>query len=143
MRAHVVAVLALALAACGRAQWREVDARLQEAAAPARAAGYAPLAGRNNEFGAFADSAATHWTLALDSGRSYYLAAACSGPCRAVDLAIDLEGGTGLVRDSSARTDARLSFIAPRTGSYPVTLRIAACAGGTCRWAAQLYAAPR
>jgi len=132
-------LLACILASCGRREWREVDARLQGAAAPARAAGYAPLAGHNNEFGAFSDSMTARWTLTLDSARSYYLAAACSGPCRDVDLTIDLAAGTGLVRDSSARTDARLSFIAQRSGARPVTLHIGGCADGTCRWAAQLY----
>jgi hypothetical protein len=131
------------LAACGREQWRAVDARLFEAAAPAREAGLEPLSGRNNEFGTFADTASARWTLALEAGRSYYLAAACADDCGGVDLAIELPDGTGLVRDSSARTDARLSFVSRQSGDHQVRLHVARCAGGRCRWAAQLYTTPR
>jgi hypothetical protein len=135
-------VLGCLLAGCGREQWRAVDARLQDAAAAARDAGLEPLSGRNNEFGTFDSSATGQWTLTLDSGRTYFLAAACAPECGGVDLEIDLPDGTGLVRDSSARQDARLSFVARQSGEHAVRLAVARCVGGGCRWAAQLYAAP-
>jgi hypothetical protein len=141
MRATML-VLGCLLTACGREQWQAVDARLQDASRPAREAGLEPLAGRNNEFGSFADTARAGWTLALDSGRTYYLAAACAHDCGGVDLEIDLPGGRGLVRDSSARTDARLSFVAQQAGDHAVRLAIARCGDDECRWAARLYATP-
>jgi len=142
-RSAAAVFAALALASCGRGQWREVDARLQQASAPARAAGFAPLPGRNNEFGAFTDSATARWSLDLVEDRPYYLAAACTEGCRGMDFEITLLDGTTLARDSSDRTDARLSFVAVRSGAHPVRLRVAGCSEGTCRWAAQLYAGRR
>ena len=143
-RCAAAVLAALALASCGRGQWREVDARLQQASAPARAAGFAPLPGRNNEFGAFTDSATARWSLDLVEDRPYYLAAACTEGCRGMDLEITLlDGGRTLARDSGGRTDARLSFVAVRSGAHPVRLRVAGCSEGTCRWAAQLYAGRR
>ncbi len=137
----LVATAAL-LAGCGRSQWREVDTRLQEAAAPARAAGMEPLAGRNNEFGAFGGVASARWSLTLDSARAYYLAAVCTEACLGVDLEITLADGSPLGRDSSGGTVAALSFQATAGGAHPVRLRLAGCREGTCRWAAQLYSRP-
>ena len=140
VRRRAAALLALALlAACGRTQWREVDARLRRVSERARHSGYAPLAGRNNEFGAFTDSGTAHWTVTLDPGRPYFLAAACTARCRGLDLAITLPDGTLLGQDSSGAPDARVLFLAPLEGTYPVRLRYAGCSSGTCRWAAQLY----
>jgi hypothetical protein len=144
MRAAAIAVAlaAASLTACGSGQWREVDARLRAASAPARAAGLVPLAGRNNEFGAFTDSATARWTLALAAGRAYVLAAVCSEHCGGLDLEITLPDSTVLGRDSSGGTVAALSFQTPATGAHPVRLSLAGCRDGTCRWAAQLYSRP-
>lgn len=129
----------LALAACGSGQWREADARLQRASEPARVAGLAPMPGRNNEFGAFTDTGTVRWTLTLEAGHAYFIAAVCTEGCGGLDLEVSLPDGTLLGRDSSGGTEAALSFQSPSTGDHPVRLMHAGCRGGTCRWASQLY----
>ena len=137
---RVAAVAALlGLAGCGRLQWREVDARLRHVSERARQTGFAALAGRNNEFGAFSDSGTVRWAVTLDPLRPYFLAAVCTEHCRGLDLTVSMPDSTLIAQDSSGAPDARVMFIAPVEGTYPVRLRIAGCASGTCRWAAQLY----
>ena len=142
MRPRATALAVVTLTACGGGQWREADARLQEASAPARAAGLAPLSGRNNEFGTFTDSGTVRWTLALERGRSYFLAAVCTEGCRGLDLEVTLPDGMLLGRDSSGGAVAALSFESPSTGNHPVRMSVAGCSQDTCRWAAQLYSRP-
>jgi hypothetical protein len=130
----------LVLAGCGRMQWREVDARLRRVSERARQEGFAALAGRNNEFGTFTDSGTVRWSVELDPLRPYFLAAVCTEHCRGLNLTVSLPDSTLIAQDSSGAPDARVTFIAPIGGTYPVRLRLAGCASGTCRWAAQLYA---
>lgn len=132
----------LFLAACGSGQWREVDARLRHASEPARKAGLVPLPGRNNEFGAFTDSGSVRWTLTLQAGRAYYLAAVCTASCRGLDLSMMLPDGTVLGRDSGGGAQATIGLQSPVSGDHPVRLVLAGCADGTCRWASQLYTQP-
>ena len=129
----------VALAGCGRVQWREVDVRLRQVSERARQGGFAALAGRNNEFGTFRDSGTVRWTVELDPLRPYFLAAVCTEHCRGLDLTVSLPDTTLIAQDSSGALDARVMFISPIGGTYPVRLRLAGCASGTCRWAAQLY----
>ena len=120
-------------------QWREVDARLRHVSERPRQTGFAAMAGHNNEFGTFTDSGTVRWTVTLDPGRPYFLAAVCTEHCRGLDLQVRLPDSTLIAQDSSGAPDARVEFNAPVGGDYPVRLRIAGCTSGTCRWAAQLY----
>lgn len=124
-------------AACGGADWREVDDRLAAASGPARAEGYAPLAGPFNDFGAFTDSGGKDWRVTLDTGR-YAVGAACTEGCT-LTLSISGPDGATLAADS-APADARVARIRVAAGGMH-TVRISArCpAGSRCRWASQVY----
>lgn len=138
MRRVALALLSFA-AACGRAEWREADTRLASAAQAAREQGFVPLSGPHNTFGDFASHGEVAWRVSLDSGRSYFLAAACTTGCDTLDFSIADPRGGELARDSSAGNAPRLVFTPPVEGDYRVTFRYGACTAERCRWIAQLY----
>jgi hypothetical protein len=134
------AALALTLAACGRAEWREADARLNEAASAARAAGFVPMAGPHNSFGAFTAADSTVWRTHLEAHQPYVLVAACTAGCGALDFSLREPHGGLVGADTTAAPTPRLAFTAPEEGDYRVTLRWGAGAAPSCRWVVQVYA---
>lgn len=128
-----------ALVACGARDWKTADARLHEAVADARAAGYAPLAGPTNTFGTFRDASVTVWSVRLDAGRTVFLAGACTDGCDALDFVISGPRGDSLAADTSAGAIPRLEFTPPVTAPYEVQVRTGECAVDACRWLLQLY----
>ena len=129
------------LASCGRAQWREADANLNAAAAAARADGFEPMNGQHNTFGAFTDSGSTTWRVHLTPRQPYFVAAACTAGCDALDFTIVDSDATEAFADTSAGAAPRLLFT-PAQGNLRITFRHDRCIGGRCRWIAQVYARP-
>lgn len=130
----------LAPAACGGGQWREVDARLNDAAAPVRAQGFAPLSGPFNDFGAFTDSLRYGWEVALDSGQTYVIGAACTAECTALDAAVAAPSGERVAADSAAGPEPFVRLTAAARGTYTVALAGRCRPAARCRWASQVYA---
>lgn len=134
------ALLALLLVAgCGRAEWREADARLTAAAEAARADGFVPLAGPHNTFGDFASRGEVAWRVHLEAHQPYFIAAACSPGCDTLDFTVAEPHGAELARDTSAGATPRLVLQAPEEGDYRVTFQYGRCAVERCRWVAQVY----
>lgn len=126
-------------AACGGAQWREADDRLNRAVAGARAEGFAPLAGPYNNYGTFELAFTQSWTITLDSGVSYLVGAACSDGCEGLDAAIRGHGGEIVARDTTDTPVPLVRLTPPASGTYTVDL-VGKCAAGTrCRWVVQVY----
>ena len=136
-----VCALVPAVLACGRAQWREADANLNAAAAAARADGFEPMNGQHNTFGAFTDSGSTTWRVHLTPRQPYFIAAACTAGCDALDFTIANSNATESFADTSAGPTPRLVFT-PGEGNLRVTISHGPCHGGRCRWIAQIYTRP-
>lgn len=135
------AAVALAVTACGGGQWREVDARLNDAAQSVRAEGYAPLSGPYNDFGSFQGSTVYRWRVQLDSGVSYAVGAACSAWCEALVMTVRGPDSSIVARDTAEhQTRPLVRLVAPVSGTYTALLE-GRCAGADeCRWVSQVYA---
>ncbi len=126
------------LPACSSGQWREADTRLEAVTAQVRRAGFQPLSGPYNTFGAFQDSLTSAWSVELDSATAYVVGAACTAGCDSVALGV-LEPAARV--DSAGTGHPVLAFTTRRGGTYTIMLR-GHCAGGVgarCRWVAQVY----
>lgn len=135
----LVAVLCVLVGACGRAQWREADAKLYDAALAARGAGFSPLSGRHNTFGTFTAGGMTRWRVHLEAHQPYFIAAACTAGCDSLDFAVSEPHGHAVGADTTSGPTPRLELIAPEEGDYAITFRYTRCTAPQCRWAAQLY----
>lgn len=142
MRPAIVALAAVVAATgCGRQQWRDVDRRLNAAAAGLRADGFEPLAGPYNSFGTFAEPGSHEWTIALEAGRRYALVAACAAPCRDLDFTLAAPDGA-VLDDTTSGSTALLVFEPASGGRHAVRFRYGDCGTGRCYWAAQIYRRP-
>ena len=140
MRARATLVLGAALlAACGRAGWRDADTRLNEAAAAARAAGFMPLAGPHNTFGAFTAPDSATWRVHLEAHQPYVIVAACTPGCDSLGFALLEPHGSEVGRDTTAGPAGRLAITPGEEGDYRLVLSLGACAASPCRWVAQVY----
>ena len=130
MRAAVLLLMAsMATGACGADQWRELDARLNQAAEPARREGFAPLSGPYNQFGAALGDWRQAWRVPLDSGVAYLIGAACTDDCSGLGVAVGDSGAAPWLR-----------FTPPRTDTFTVAVSGRCAEGARCRWIAQVYA---
>lgn len=134
---HAIPVLLLAaLAACASGKWREADARLESETAAARSAGYQPMSGPYNTFGAFTDSLATAWAVQLDSNTTYVIGVACTAACSGMSAAVAVPGAP----PDSARTGASVLTVTTRAaGAYAVSVTARCAAGARCWWVGQVY----
>jgi hypothetical protein len=139
-RRAAAALLAVALlAGCGAAQWKEADARLNAAAAAARAAGYRPMAGPHNTFGAFRRAGSEVWRVRLAGGRPAFIASGCTEGCTSLDFEVADSAGAVHAADTSQGTTPRLEIVPADSGVYLVTFRYGPCRTRGCRWVAQVY----
>jgi hypothetical protein len=137
----VLGLVVAAAAGCAAAEWKAADEALARAAGPARAAGFVPLAGRNNDFGTFTDSGSYAWTIELRRGQRIVVGAACAVTCGA--LGFDIAGPDGwAAADTSTGNAPFLELVAPDSGEYRITMRHGTCADRRCRWVAQVYGLP-
>ena len=126
------------LLSCSRAGWREADAKMNQAAQAARAAGFEPMAGPHNTFGAFTSPGRTNWRVHLEAHSVYFLAAACTG-CDVLDFTINEPHGATIGEDTTQAPTPRLTFEAPEEGDYHVLFDYERCTAAPCHWVAQLY----
>jgi hypothetical protein len=127
---------------CGRAQWRDADARLNEAVKDARAAGYQPLAGPHNTFGAFTAAGESEWRVQLEAHASYFLAAACTAGCDSLAFVVRDPHGAMIGADTSGGPIGRLQLTTAAAGDFSIRFAHGRCAEAGCRWVAQLYGKP-
>lgn len=132
-------LLIVAVAACGRAEWREADERLNASVQDARGAGFEPLAGPYNTFGAFREAGTTSWRVHLEAHADYVIAAACTTGCDSLGFELAEPHGTTVATDSAAGPLARADYSATEEGDFTVTFTYGACAVERCRWVAQVY----
>ena len=132
-------VLLVLSAGCGRAEWREADARLNETAEAARAGGYAPMSGPHNTFGAFRDSGTVTWRVHLEAHQPYFIAAACTGGCADFHFSVREPHGEIVATDTASGVSPRLQFTPPEEGDFQVLVHHGRCNAEQCRFVAQVY----
>jgi hypothetical protein len=133
------ALFVLLVAACGHAEWREADARLDEAAQAAKADGFTPMSGPHNTFGTFTDSGTVAWRIHLEAHQPYFIAAACTAGCESVRFSVKEPHGETVASDTATGPTPRLVFTAPEEGDYQVMIKHGRCTGEQCRFVAQVY----
>jgi hypothetical protein len=141
--AHSAACVALAalISGCGKAAWHDASTRLADADRAARAAGYRPLAGPNSTFGTFISAGSERWRVHLEAHHAYFIAAACTMGCNALDFDVAEPHGAQIAQDTTAGPTPRLELLAPEEGDFVVTVRWGDCGSAEpCRWVAQVYA---
>ena len=134
-----MALLAGVTAACGTGQWREADARMNETAQAARAAGFRPMAGAHNTFGVFTAAGSTTWRVRLDAARQSFIAAGCTAGCTSLDMSVADSSGAPVASATSPAAAPALLLGARPSGLYLVTFRHGSCRMRECRWVAQVW----
>jgi hypothetical protein len=138
-RPYVAVVCMAWLAGCGRAEWREADARLNEAAQAARADGFSPMSGPHNTFGTFKDSGTVKWRVHLEAHESYFIAAGCTTACESLHFDIREPHGEMVATDTATGPSPRVAFTPPEEGDFQILIHHGRCTGDECRFVAQVY----
>lgn len=139
LRTRALAALLAALAAgCGAGAWKEADARMNEAAAGARARGFRPMAGAHNTFGVFTSAGSQAWRVRLQA-RPAFIAAGCTSGCTSLEFVVTDSSGTQIAGTRSGNAAPTLALEPRPAGTLLVTFRYGSCRTRECRWVAQAY----
>jgi hypothetical protein len=94
--------------------------------------------------GALLSGSATNRTsetqvVSLEGGVEYAIIAVCGQDCSDIDLAITSPADSTLATDTSPDDWPRITFTAPVTGQYDLTLTMYTCQAQTCAWGGQIF----
>jgi hypothetical protein len=125
----------------GRANaWREqVLAQIGAARRMAERQGMAEAFPARTGMGRTGEEVQLEYTLA--AGVRYLFTARCDEDCANVDLAVDAPGGAPAAADREPDDYPTVAFVAPRAGTYRVTLKVAHCSVEPCAYGVGAYQA--
>ena len=133
-----LALLAALAAGCGAGEWKEADARMNEAAATARAQGFHPMAGPHNTFGVFASAGSHTWRVRLEA-RPSFIAAGCTSGCTSLEFTVADSTGAQVAGTTSGNAAPTLAFEPRQAGTMLIRFRYGSCRARECRWVAQVW----
>jgi len=88
--------------------------------------------------GSTANRASDVQTVSLEGGVEYSIIAVCGQECLDIDLEIKSAADSTLAQDASPNDWPTLTFTAPTTGAYDLTLTMYRCQAPTCAWGGQI-----
>ncbi len=89
--------------------------------------------------GSVANGVSEAQVVSLEGGVEYAIIAVCGQECLDIDLEIKSAADSTLARDVSPNDFPRLTFTAPTTGEYDLTLIMYRCQARTCAWGGQIF----
>ncbi len=77
--------------------------------------------------------------ITLEGGVEYAILAVCGDDCSDIDLTITSPSDSTLATDTTQDDWPRITFTAPVTGQYDLTLTMYTCRSQTCAWGGQIF----
>jgi hypothetical protein len=88
--------------------------------------------------GSTANGASEVHVVSLEGGVAYAIIAVCGQECLDIDLEIKSAADSTLAQDVNPNDWPTLTFTAPTTGQYDLTLTMYRCQARTCAWGGQI-----
>jgi hypothetical protein len=140
-----LAAASLALPRAGAAQdYRAtVLAQLDAAAQPVTSNGFRPepsVFSRDAVVGMLKGGVSSVMEINLQQGVSYFIAGACDQDCSDLDLRLFAPGSSDVFAEDTQTDDyPMLTFTAPRTGRYMLSVDMAECSEGSCYYGYRVF----